>query len=625
MRAFLFIFIIYVNVTLAQNTCYNPYSLCTSVTFSATVNTSATAGPSYGCLTVQPNPTWFYTKVTGSGSLQYNISSLQNMDVDFICWGPFLNMNNICSQLTSTNIVDCSYSASSSETLAISNAIIGEYYLILVTNYSNQNQTINFNIGPGTGTACSEFEGITGSVYNDLNSNCLYDTTAVADLFLRNIPVKEYDNAGNFLGLSYQNDYGNFRIPYRFYNDTGAYLVKIDTVDVPYTAQCLYPGTDSVATLTTSSPIDTVNFNIMCKPGFDLRVHSLYRSGRVFPGLNHYLKIMAGDMTQQYYNLNCPTNVGGQVTVNFSGPVSYSYTSGAVQPSSITGSTITYTVADFSTVDIYNDLLLTLGTNTNAVIGDSVCVDVDIAAFVAGDNNPINNHRHYCYPVTNSYDPNMKETYPENVLPGYDDWFYYTIHFQNTGNASAHNISLTDTLSSYLDVSTFERINYSHNNNTSLVKNVLQFNFEDINLPDSTSNNSGSKGFVQYRVKPKTNLTAGTVIDNRAFIYFDYNPPIITNTSHNKYLMITGIKENTTNEFAIFPNPTSGVITVTTKTKEAFINIGVYNVVGDLVFESKTQQMKTTLDFSYLNNGVYFIKVGLAEGKIATYKMVIQK
>jgi uncharacterized repeat protein (TIGR01451 family) len=266
--------------------------------------------------------------------------------------------------------------------------------------------------------------------------------------------------------------------------------------------------------------------------------------------------------------------------------------------------------------------MLALTTNTNATIGDTVCIDVNVIA--AGDNNLSNNQKHYCYPVTNSYDPNMKETYPENVMPGYNDWFYYTIHFQNTGNAPAHNIALTDTLSNYLDISTFERLNYSHDNTTTLLGHVLQFNFNDINLPDSTSNSSGSKGFVQYRVKPKPNLPAGTIVNNTAYIYFDYNAPIITNTSHNTYLTITGINENKNNEFAVFPNPTNGIVTITSKVLTP-MTIIVYNIVGDMVHDIKTTQSKTQLDLSYLNSGVYFVRVSTEEGITATYKLVIQK
>jgi uncharacterized repeat protein (TIGR01451 family) len=219
----------------------------------------------------------------------------------------------------------------------------------------------------------------------------------------------------------------------------------------------------------------------------------------------------------------------------------------------------------------------------------------------------------------------MKETYPESVMPGYNDWFYYTVHFQNTGSAAAQNIALTDTLSNHLDLSTFERINYSHDNSASLFGNVLQFNFDNINLPDSTSNASGSKGFVQYRVKPKANLPAGTVIDNRAFIYFDYNAPIITNTSHNTYELVTGIKNATKNEFAMYPNPTSGIVTVAAKKANAAMNITVYNLLGDVVFENRNLQGTSPLDLSNLSNGVYLVKVNVQGAKPVIYKLVIQK
>ena len=89
-------------------------------------------------------------------------------------------------------------------------------------------------------------------------------------------------------------------------------------------------------------------------------------------------------------------------------------------------------------------------------------------------------------------------------------------------------------------------------------------------------------------------------------------------------MMVTNLKESANKEFAVFPNPSSGIVTITSKAVVP-IDIVVYNLVGDLVHESKTTQTKTQLDLSYLSNGVYFVKVSLGEGKTATYKLVIQK
>jgi uncharacterized repeat protein (TIGR01451 family) len=131
----------------------------------------------------------------------------------------------------------------------------------------------------------------------------------------------------------------------------------------------------------------------------------------------------------------------------------------------------------------------------------------------------------------------MKEVYPVNVLPGYDDWFTYTIHFQNTGNAPAFNIRLRDTLDANLDINSFEVRGYSHPAQISLNGNILTVRFNNIMLPDSTTDYEGSMGYFQYRLKPLPNLPNGTQIENTAYIYFDYNAPIVTNTTQNNFDM----------------------------------------------------------------------------------------
>jgi len=62
---------------------------------------------------------------------------------------------------------------------------------------------------------------------------------------------------------------------------------------------------------------------------------------------------------------------------------------------------------------------------------------------------------------------------------------------------------------------------------------ILKFNFKDINLADSLSDPAGSKGFVTYQIDPYLGLNEGTVIENSAGIYFDFNAPVITNTTKN--------------------------------------------------------------------------------------------
>ena len=64
---------------------------------------------------------------------------------------------------------------------------------------------------------------------------------------------------------------------YSFPEPLGTYTVKIDTTGAPFTIQCANPGIDSTVTTTALSPLQSnINFNITCKPGFDLGVQSIY-------------------------------------------------------------------------------------------------------------------------------------------------------------------------------------------------------------------------------------------------------------------------------------------------------------------------------------------------------------
>ncbi|MDP3556984.1 MAG: gliding motility-associated C-terminal domain-containing protein [Bacteroidota bacterium] len=141
----------------SQTNCSNAQPFCaggnSGVTFPATVNgPPAQAGPNYGCLGSQPNPAWYYLQVSNSGNINLYIAGSANQDVDFICWGPFTNLSTACNSLTAGNTVDCSYSSSPTETCVIPTAIAGQYYMVLITNFSNVSQNIIFNQLSGTGS-----------------------------------------------------------------------------------------------------------------------------------------------------------------------------------------------------------------------------------------------------------------------------------------------------------------------------------------------------------------------------------------------------------------------------------------------------------------------------------------
>ncbi len=128
-------------------------------------------GPDYGCLLDQPFPAWYYLQIEDSGSLTFSIVQTANedgtgsqLDVDFICYGPFVDPVTPCTtDLIAENIIDCSFDPRYDEIMTIPNAVSGEYYLVLITNYSEYEGFISFRQTSGNGsTDCSILEAVLG-------------------------------------------------------------------------------------------------------------------------------------------------------------------------------------------------------------------------------------------------------------------------------------------------------------------------------------------------------------------------------------------------------------------------------------------------------------------------------
>lgn len=129
-------------------------------------------GSSTNCLYTTPNPAFYYMQIDQPGNLNIYMYSTPSHDIDFDCWGPFSDITTACSQLSCSNMVDCSYSASATENCYINNAQSGQYYILLITNYSNQTCNISFsNIGTGT-TNC----GILPPLVNNSGPYCVGET-----------------------------------------------------------------------------------------------------------------------------------------------------------------------------------------------------------------------------------------------------------------------------------------------------------------------------------------------------------------------------------------------------------------------------------------------------------------
>jgi len=157
-----------------------------------------------------------------------------------------------------------------------------------------------------------------------------------------------------------------------------------------------------------------------------------------------------------------------------------------------------------------------------------------------------------------SFDPNDKLS---NINRGSNNYIdtnetiVYTIRFQNTGNYPAENIVIVDQLSDQLDLETFKPLDASHSYHVAINGREIRFVFPQIFLPDSTTNESQSHGYIRYRIKPVSELNPGDKIENTAAIYFDQNPAILTNTTLHTILEADAVKDIYSSQFTILPNP----------------------------------------------------------------------
>jgi len=170
-------------------------------------------------------------------------------------------------------------------------------------------------------------------------------------------------------------------------------------------------------------------------------------------------------------------------------------------------------------------------------IGASVPLDLSVDYFDSGiGSNQETEHLDHTQTYDGPDDPNNKLiVFPEPVACPFvdkDDTVVFQINFQNEGFAPARDVILVDTIDiSALDISTFDILHASHTAQFSLSPGgVLTIHYLNINLPDIGSDPEGSIGFAKFSFMPLSSVTAGTVFENKAAIFFDFNPPVITNT-----------------------------------------------------------------------------------------------
>ena len=347
-------------------------------------------------------------------------------------------------------------------------------------------------------------------------------------------------------------------------------------------------------------------------PVLDLRV-SLYQSG-IAPGFS---------------TNSCITieNVGNQVAVDATAflhhPSGLTYNSGTLY-SDYTDTTITWELPDFNP---YKPITFhSYFTASADFLIDDIKLTVGSIEPVIGDYIIENNADSIFTTVVAAWDPNHKTVNPAGIgAEGYIDpnteWLEYTVEFQNVGTAPATFVYIDDVIDTHLDLSSIEILGADHTYWMELSdENRITWHFDNINLPDSASDPAGSIGFVTYKIRVKEDAVVGTVITNTAYIYFDYNPAVITNTTKTTLELPNSIQEF--NQYLnVYPNPAGDhILLQLEEVNTSGCNIKIYNINGEVILDAVLEagQQMIQINSSNYPNGIYFISCSDIEGILKT-------
>ena len=488
---------------------------------------------------------------------------------------------------------------------SFSNLAPGTYWAVLDFDLYNQVGNGSFCtdsvqvIIPDLGTTCGL---VTGRIYVDGNANCVLNggENLVPFTVIEVTPGPLYTTT---------NSTGSFSmdLPYGTYTFTEQHPVLVQGCPVQVTLSSAQLG----------------NTNIGCLAGAPLDVQLTIANGPARPGFELLYGLSVDNLTPS------PTGI---VTLTMDLDPALGFISANPLPTSMVGNTLTWTAPWFTMTNAFqhkgvgvrmqippNIGLIGTTLNTTATIS-TANTDVDLS----------NNSVLSAQLVTASFDPNDKIATTSSQLSGseyylvQDEWIDYTIRFQNTGTDTAFNVIITDTLPLTLDPATIQWGPTSHPCTRALSgPGHLQFVFANILLPDSNVNEAASHGFVNFRIRPHLPMLPGTLIENTANIYFDFNPPVITEPSVLVAEFSTEVPAREQGYLRVAPNPANDRITVSAF-DGAIEFVRIVAADGRTVMTKAVRADQLTLDVSLLDSGWYVLLAACSNGRIERYPFIKQ-
>ncbi len=320
---------------------------------------------------------------------------------------------------------------------------------------------------------------------------------------------------------------------------------------------------------------------------------------------------------QLVYRNKGTETMSGQLTVSFQGD-RLELASASINPDAQTPGTLMWNYANLQPFEVRTiDFWLEVNAATSEPpvnLGDVLHFTASMN-YLSDDPTPYDNQFTLDQAVVNAYDPNDKMCLEGDTVGAelIGQYLHYNINFENIGTADAVNVVVRDVI----DTTQFElgslQVQYaSHPMYTRINGNIVEFIFENINLPPSSVNPIGGHGNVLFKIKTLPTLQVGDIVTNTANIYFDYNHPVVTNEARTTFALLNRQVFNADESVSVYPNPTNHLAQVSAQT--AIKTIELFDLQGRILQHTSPLQTTASISLSGRANGVYFVRVTTQTG-----------
>ncbi|HEX8270037.1 MAG TPA: T9SS type A sorting domain-containing protein [Flavobacterium sp.] len=326
-----------------------------------------------------------------------------------------------------------------------------------------------------------------------------------------------------------------------------------------------------------------------------------------------------------YYNNGTSIASG---TLSFSKDPKLTITSISQAETTATSNGFIYNFTDLDPLETRTiDVIMSVPTLPGVSLGEILSNSASISGPI-GDININNNNSLLNSMVSGSYDPNdvIESHGPQIPISQFssDDYLYYTIRFQNSGNADALIVRVENALDAQLNPESVRMLTSSHNYVMTQNGNQLTWQFDNINLPPQSQNNLGSNGYILYKVKPAAGYAVGDIIPNTANIFFDFNPAIVTNTFNTEFVNALAVPNFLGSEMTVYPNPANSAVNVSMRSSADLIQtILITDLLGKQIIDTQVNASDATIDVSSLSKGLYIIQINTDSNNRQVRKLII--